>query len=122
MNAEGFAQALIDQGGHNAEDIDPLVQAFSDRLLMRVYASPSLLMYLVNSGIRKSGNSYHIELDFKKLPDDVIHQVKSLIANKSVKIVSFKDEHGDHTGFSTEITQKDLEKARKSANEKPTSV
>ena len=96
-----------------------MVQAFSDRLLMRVYASPSLLSYLVNGGIRKDGSNYHVELDFKKLPDDVIHQVKSLIATPSVKVVSFKDDHGDHTGFVATITSKDLEKAQKSAKEKP---
>lgn len=101
------------------EEVDPLVAAFNDRLLMRIFNSPSLLVNLVDSALRRENDSYVIELDFRRLPDDVIPQVKQLIGDGDIETIRFNDSLGQHIGFRVKFDQKRLERARERSKQDP---
>ena len=70
------------------------MRVYVDRLLLRIFSYPSLLTYLQD--VRIDGNT--VELDFVRIPDAIIPNVKKLIGVPS-KAFSFTKDEYPHTGF-----------------------
>lgn len=117
MTAREVAKFLIEG---DEEDRDAKV--FADRLMLRIYSAPSLLSYLRDIAMIKQDDEgeqgYKFQVKFSKLPEEVISQVKDLIAVPGVKAVQFDEEYKGCTGFEFYLTDKQL-KASRSENQKP---
>lgn len=109
MNIDKLAERLVDQ---DRTDFDPVVGQFYDRLLLRIFGSPNLMSALHDTTARRDSGSYVIELDFRKLPNEVVPTVKQLIGDGKIDVVEFTDTHGPHTAFKVTFDQQAVEKAK----------
>ena len=50
---------------------DPNVQAFFDRLMLRLFESPALLASFVNASVFKDGQDAVVQLEFTHVPRDL---------------------------------------------------
>lgn len=93
MKTKEFAAFLIeDQEDRDGEEG---IRVFVDRLLLRIFSYPSLMTYLQDVSIK--GNT--VELDFMRVPDAIVSNVKKLIGVPGVKAFSFTKDEYPHTGF-----------------------
>lgn len=69
------------------ETSDGRLEVFLDRLLMRFYDNPSLIVYLKSAQV-KSGK---IELVFSQLPDEVIPQIVSATGVDAYDVYKFRE-------------------------------
>jgi hypothetical protein len=83
------------------------LESFLDRLLMRLYSSTSLIVYLFDAKV--VGDT--IELAFNELPPEVVPKIVSIIGLPDVEPFSFRDENNHHlfTGFKFTPEEKYLE-------------
>ena len=72
------------------------LESFLDRLLMRIYSSTSLIVYMYDAKV--IGDS--IELTFNEVPSEIVPKIIALIGIPDVEPVSFRGEnHHLFTGF-----------------------
>lgn len=107
MNAHQLAAYLIE-----ADEVDPTLKTFLDRLLLRIFDTPSLMASLLDVQIISQDGDFLIQLDFKKLPDEVTPQVKRIIGHPNARAVEFDKEGTPHTGLEVKITGQELEQAK----------
>lgn len=97
------------------DEVDYYAKVFADRLILRVYNVPSLTSYMRGVAILDSKqdgvpeNSFKFQLKFKRLPPEIIPQVKQLIAVPKVRVVEFDEDHASYTGFEFTLTREDLD-------------
>jgi hypothetical protein len=97
------------------QDKNFYAKTFADRLLLRVFNSPSLMSYLRNMAVLDSQDagvepgSITFQLKFSKLPDEVIPQVKELIGVANIRVVEFEENHGQCTGFEFSLNEEELD-------------
>lgn len=83
------------------------LESFLDRLLMRIYTSTSLIVYLFDAKVIDD----QIELSFNELPAEVVPKVIAMIGLPDVEAFNFRDEDSHHlyTGFRFTPDEKYLE-------------
>lgn len=89
---------LFFKKGSNQRELSPeekevarKLEGFLARLLMRIYSSTSLIVYLHDAGVTESDD---VELVFHKLPPEVVPQVLTLIGVRETKTFQFRDDDG----------------------------
>lgn len=82
MNEATLAKILIEQGGDPA--LNKKVAVFFNRLMLRIFEVPSLMGYLASVATvpdeKKGDGAVKIQLDFLRLPEEVLSQVQRLLA------------------------------------------
>lgn len=83
------------------------LESFLDRLLMRIYSSTSLIVYLYDAKVVDD----KIELVFNDLPVEVIPKISRIIGVSEVESFSFRssDNHHLYVGFRFKPEEKFLE-------------
>ena len=94
------------------EKVGKKTSTFISRLMMRLFSVPSLLQALADVGIAKSdenGDITTLQLDFQKLPQEVIPMLINLIAApvKTSMYQYVKKGQARH-GFSFDLDEEDL--------------
>jgi hypothetical protein len=108
-----LAKFLIE--GDSDSGVEYYAKTFADRLLLRVFNSPSLMSYLRNVAVLDShdpageSGSVKFQLKFSKLPVEVIPQVKELIGVKNIQVVEFEENHNVCTGFVFSLKEDELD-------------
>ena len=77
----------------NKEGVGSELESYLDRLLIRIYSSTSLIVYLYDAKINEDGE---IELVFNELPPEIIDKVIQLIGAEEVKVFTFRNEESNH--------------------------
>jgi len=94
--------------------INPKIAVYINRLMLRLFSVPSLVTYLDDVGvIRSSGENgdekVTIQLDFHKLPQEIIQQVTRLIAPPGkMKLKQYTKNDSGRLGFEFDLHPKDL--------------
>lgn len=111
MNEVTLAKVLIEQGGDPA--LNKKVAVFFNRLLLRIFSVPSLMGYLASVATvpdEESGDGgVKIQLDFLRLPEEVMPQVQRLLAapHKAEMYRYVKDGQA-RVGIELSVSPKDL--------------
>lgn len=79
------------------ETLNPAAKTFTDRLLLRIHSSPSLLAAMSDVVILEDGAK--LQMNFFRLPDEVLPQVYRLIAVEGVKLSKFQKDGQAYHGF-----------------------
>ena len=94
------------------ENVGRKTSTFISRLMMRLFSVPSLIQALADVGIAKSdekGNITTIQLDFQKLPQEVIPILINLVAAPSpTKMFKYVKKGQARNGFSFDVDEDDL--------------
>lgn len=77
----------------NKEGVGSELESYLDRLLVRLYSSTSLIVYLYDAKINADDE---VELVFNELPAEVIDKVIQLIGAEEVKVYTFRNEESNH--------------------------
>lgn len=81
MTEDQVAKFLIEQDG---QKLDKKVSVYLSRLMLRLFSVPSLMANLVDVGTvpdtEKGDGAVKIQLDFMRLPAEIIPQLKRLVA------------------------------------------
>lgn len=112
MTRRELARVLIE----DVENSDPLVQLYVDRLMLRISQTPALLASLIKSSSFENQQGHVIQLNFGKLPPEVIGGLRGVVGPGNVKILKFAKNGEPHVGVEIIISPEELEKARKIAN------
>lgn len=111
MHAQQIAQRLVEDAA-NTQQVDPKVRTVCDRILLQIASAPSLQCFLNNFTVVPDGhNRVKIQLDFLKLPKEVIPDLERLISAdwfKDHQLLKYtKDSHA-RTGLELTLDIKDL--------------
>lgn len=110
MNERHAALIIVEEASPNKIGKKPSV--FVNRMIMRFFSVPAVLAALSDIGIipREDGKSaVTVQLDFQKLPDEVIPQIISLIAAPTKMKMSRYIKNGQaRLGFEFQIDDNDL--------------
>jgi hypothetical protein len=94
LGLSGEEADSADQG-----DIDPAnLQAFVDRLLLRLFDTVSLMQYLKQVSVLKKNGVPVVQLVFAQIPDDVIGDTQRIISTPS-QAYKFKQDATPYVGF-----------------------
>jgi hypothetical protein len=101
--------------------INPKIAVYINRLMLRLFSVPSLITYLDDVGIirgeseggGKNGEAgdekVTIQLDFHRLPQEIIQQVTRLIAPPGkMKLKQYTKKDSARLGFEFDLHPKDL--------------
>jgi hypothetical protein len=85
---------------------------FISRLMMRLFSVPSMIQALADVGVAKSdkdGNVTTVQLDFQKLPQEVIPILINLICSPTpTKMYKYVKKGQARNGFSFDLDEDDL--------------
>lgn len=103
---DAVLQLLLGRPHQEETEEQRKLEAFLDRLLLRIYTSTSLIVYLNDARVVDE----EIQLEFHELPPEVIPKVVQIIGVDGVQPVSYKDDSSHaYTGFKFEVEDKYLE-------------
>ena len=111
MNEATLAKVLIEQGGDPA--LNKKVAVFFNRLRLRIFSVPSLMGYLASvcalPDEEAGEGSVKIQLDFLRLPEEIMPQVQRLLAapTKADLFRYIKDGQA-RVGIELKVNPKDL--------------
>lgn len=94
--------------------VDPKVKVLSDRIALQVFSVPSLQAYLADYSVVPSGKpdgAVRIQLDFLKLPKEVLPDLERLLSVdyfKNHRLVKYVKNGQARTGLEIEVTPKEL--------------
>lgn len=111
MNEKQVARILVEDASPTKIGKKPSV--FVNRMIMRFFSTPAALSALSDVGIipgEKTESPVTIQLDFQRLPEEVIPQIINLIASPTKMKMSKYVKNGQaRNGFEFQIGDKDLE-------------
>jgi hypothetical protein len=113
--ARGAGQGGPDEQGARGNNLNKKVNVFLNRLLLRIYSVPSLMTYLADVMPVKNPESddegaVNIQLDFLRLPDEIIPQLERLIAAPhKLKWFKYVKDGSARTGVEVPVSPEDLE-------------
>lgn len=87
--------------------LDAAAKTFTDRLLLRIHSSPSLLAAMNDVSLVDNDR---LQINFFRLPDEVLAQVYRLIGVDGVKLFKFEREGQAFHGFEIPL-ERELEDA-----------
>lgn len=107
VEQDKIIQLLLNRPHQTETEEDRKLESFLDRLLMRIYTSTSLIVFLYDAKVVDD----HIELSFNELPAEVIPKVIAIIGVPDVEPFNFRDDDNHHlyTGFRFTPDQKYLD-------------
>ncbi len=112
MTRERAVQLLIEVAG--TDKVDPKVQTLANRMLLQVFSVTPLQANLANFAVVPLGTPdgrTKIQLDFLKLPKEVIPELERLLSVnffKDHRIVKYVKDGQARTGLEIEVTPKDM--------------
>ncbi len=110
MTIEQVAKFLVENKPE--DDIDTRVKVFCNRLMLRIFSQPSLMSFLADASVYKpdpDGNNVVMEMDFMRLPEEVIEPMLRLIsAPRSPKLFSYVKDGSARTGVKIELKPEDF--------------
>jgi hypothetical protein len=98
----------------NREGAREKISAVANRIALQIFSVPSLQSFLANYGVFKTDRndgSVRIELDFLKLPKEIIPELEKLLSVdqfKDHKLVKYIKDGTARTGLVIEVTPKNL--------------
>jgi hypothetical protein len=114
--ARGAGQGGRDvEGGQRSGTLDKKVNVFLNRLLLRIFSVPSLMTYLADVMPVKDAESddegaVDVQLDFLRLPDEIIPQLERLIAAPhKLKWYKYVKDGSARTGVVVPVAPDDME-------------
>jgi hypothetical protein len=113
--ARGAGQRGTGEAGGRDNSLNKKVNVFLNRLLLRIYSVPSLMTYLADVMPVKDAESdeegaVNIQLDFLRLPDEIIPQLERLIAAPhKLKWFKYVKDGSARTGVEVPVAPEDLE-------------
>jgi len=93
---------------------DEKVSAVANRMALQINSVPSLQSFLANYavvGTNRSDGSVKIQMDFLKLPKEIIPELEKLLSVeffKNHRLVKFVKDGQARTGLEIEVSPKDL--------------
>jgi len=81
MTSQHLAHILIEQEGK--AKLPRKIAVFFNRLLLRIFSVPALMNQLADADAvvsPESPNTFKIQLDFQKLPREIVPQISNLLA------------------------------------------
>lgn len=93
---------------------DEKVSAVANRMALQIFSVPSLQAFLADYAVVSSGRddgSVKIQLDFLKLPKEIIPELEKLLSvdfYKDHRLVKYIKNGQARTGLEIEVTPKDL--------------
>ena len=111
MNVKRAARILVEEASPIKIGKKPSV--YINRMIMRFFSVPAALSALADIGIipgEKEDSPVTIQLDFHKLPEEVIPQIVNLIASPTkMKMSRYIKQGQARQGFEFQVGEKDLE-------------
>ena len=111
------ARLLIEDVPNQLKDVgaDPKVSAVANRMAMLINSVPSLQSFLADFGVysddKNKDGSVRVQMDFLKLPKEIIPELEKLLSvdqYKAHRIVKYIKNGQARTGLEIEINPKDL--------------
>ena len=96
------------------DHLDKKVQVLATRMMLQIFSVPSLMAYLADAAIIPTGrsdNSIKIQLDFIKLPKEILPELEKLLSTdyfKDHNLLKYIKNGQARTGLEIEVTPKDL--------------
>jgi hypothetical protein len=112
--ARGAGRQGPNDGGRDSA-LNKKVNVFLNRLLLRIYSVPSLMTYLADVMPVKNPESdqegaVNVQLDFLRLPDEIIPQLERLIAAPhKLKWFKYVKDGSARTGVEVPVAPEDME-------------
>jgi len=99
--------------GQPKGELDPKLKALCDRMFLQIFSVPSLQTWLADASVVPSGDDgkIKIQLDFMKLPKEVIPDLERLLSVdyfKNHRLVKYVKNGQARTGLEIEVSPKDL--------------
>lgn len=99
--------------GQPKGELDPKLKALCDRMFLQIFSVPSLQTWLADASVLPSGDDgkIKIQLDFMKLPKEVIPDLERLLSVdyfKNHRLVKYVKNGQARTGLEIEVSPKDL--------------
>jgi len=100
--------------GGDRNKTDPKIKVLADRLALQVFSVPSLQAHLADYAVVPSGKpdgSVRIQLDFLKLPKEILSDLERLLSVdyfKNHRLVKYTKNGQARTGLEIEVTPKEL--------------
>lgn len=111
VNERQVARILVEDA--SPQKIGKKPSVFVNRMIMRFFSVPAALSALADVGIipgEGEGSPVTIQLDFQRLPEEVIPQIINLIASPTKMKMSKYVKNGQaRNGFEFQIGEKDLQ-------------
>jgi hypothetical protein len=82
-----------------AEIDDPNIQAYFDRLMMRLFESPPLLASFVNATYFKEGDDVVVQLEFQRVPKEFHQDLAKIAGAREIQIVNYDRRSMQFTGM-----------------------
>lgn len=99
---------------NSSREVDPKIKVLSDRIALQVFSVPSLQAYLADYSVvpsNKPDGSVRIQLDFLKLPKEILPDLERLLSVdyfKNHRLVKYIKNGQARTGLEIEVTPRDL--------------
>lgn len=112
MTRKQAVQFLIERV--QTDKIDPKIGVLANRMFLQIFSVPSLQAAFSDASItpqNDSGGKVRIQLDFLKLPKEVMPDLERLISTdyfKDHRLVKYIKNGQARTGVEIEVTPKDL--------------
>ena len=111
-----FARFLIEELPQQLKDAGAgeKVAAVANRIALQIFSVPALQSFLADYGVTSTGRpdgSVKIQLDFMKLPKEIIPELEKLLSVdqfKNHRLVKYIKNGEARTGLEIEVTPKDL--------------
>lgn len=114
MTEDQVAKFLIEQGGQEGQEpLNKKVSVYLSRLMLRLFSVPSIMANLVDAGHVKDPEqgegAVKIQLDFMRLPAEIIPQLKRLIAAPGeISLFKYVKNGAAHIGFEIPVKPDDF--------------
>ena len=98
----------------SAERLNKKINVLATRMMLQIFSVPSLMAYLADAAVvptEKPDGSVRIQLDFIKLPKEILPELEKLLSTdyfKDHKLLKYIKNGQARTGLELEVTPKDL--------------
>ena len=114
MTEAQLAKLLVEDLPQKTGKVDKKVGVLATRMLLQIFSVPSLLSNLVDFAVMantEGDGKVRIQLDFLKLPKEIIPEVEKLMSVdyfKHHRLLKYVKNGQARTGLEVELTPKDL--------------
>jgi hypothetical protein len=108
------AKFLIERVAPQTDKVDNKVGVLATRILLQIFSVPSLMAYLADACVIPTGKpdkSVKVQLDFLKLPREIIPELEKLLSTdyfKNHRLLKYIKNGQARTGLEIEVTPKEL--------------
>lgn len=109
MNIADLATAVVDK---MPSTLSKAVSVFVNRLVLRIYNDPSLMAFLNDVVVvadPEDPESANVELEFYRLPDEVIPRVMKVMGTyQQPEVLEYAKNEAARTGFRLKVSKEDF--------------